>query len=330
MIVAGIDIGAISTKTVILNNNQFVSYNITDTGLNPGQAAVSSLNESLKSGNLSREQLNYVVTTGHGRRTVDFANTMKSEIMACAKGAKQILPSTRVILDLGGQGIRIIKLDKTGTVENFVTNDKCSSGTGCFLDAMAFALGVDLKHLGHLAENSNKAETISTKCTIFAESEVISLVARGKKMEDIIAGLHDSVAKKVVSLTKPLIPPDIGPHAIFVAGGVGKNTGVVKALNKALNMQVFVPNDPQMITAYGAALLAPQEPTPNTAAQNQSKTRSQTQVQTTQKPQPQKQPTPQPKPVPTPVPTPAPQQKLVVYRLKSLPTTEFFKEVRTW
>jgi predicted CoA-substrate-specific enzyme activase len=143
-------------------------------------------------------------------------------------------------------------------VENFVTNDKCSSGTGCFLDAMAFALGVDLKHLGNLAENSERAETISTKCTIFAESEVISLVARGKKMEDIIAGLHDSVAKKVVSLTKPLIPADMGPHAIFLAGGVGKNKGVANAINTALGMQAFVPNDPQVITAYGAALLAPE------------------------------------------------------------------------
>jgi predicted CoA-substrate-specific enzyme activase len=262
MIVAGIDVGAISTKSVILNNNQFVAFNIIDTGLDPHKAAVDSLTAALKQGNLTREQINYIIATGHGRRTVDFANTMKSEIMACARGAKQILPSTRVILDLGGQGIRIIRMDPAGTVDNFVTNDKCSTGTGCFLDAMAFALGVDLKHLGNLAENADHAESISTKCTIFAESEVISLVARGKKMEDIIAGLHDSVAKKVVSLTKPLLPPNLGPHSLFLAGGVGRNKGVVQALNKALGMQIFVPNDPQVITAYGAALLAPQNPAP--------------------------------------------------------------------
>ncbi len=256
MIAVGIDIGAISTKTVILNNGQFIGHNIIETGLDPRNAAEISINQSLTQANLTRDQINYIIATGHGRRTIDFANSMKSEIMACARGAKQILPSTRIILDLGGQGIRIIKLDQNGTVENFVTNDKCSSGTGCFLDAMAFALGVDLKKLGNLAENSTRAETISTKCTIFAESEVISLVARGKKMEDIIAGLHDSVAKKVVSLTKPLLPPNIGPNMIFLAGGVGKNKGVVKALNKALGMQLFVPNDPQVITAYGAALMA--------------------------------------------------------------------------
>ena len=254
MISVGIDIGAISTKTVILNNNQFVSYNIIDTGLNPRMAALTSLDQSLAKANLTKEQVNCVITTGHGRRTIDFANNVKSEIMACAKGAKQILPATRVIIDLGGQGIRVIRLSHDGTVENFVTNDKCSSGTGCFLDAMAFALGVDLKKLGQLAEGSQRAETISTKCTIFAESEVISLVARGKNMEDIIAGLHDSVAKKVASLAKPLLPADIGPNMIFLAGGVGKNKGVVRALNSALGIQIFVPNDPQVITAYGAAL----------------------------------------------------------------------------
>jgi predicted CoA-substrate-specific enzyme activase len=303
MIVAGIDIGAISTKTVILNNNQFVAYNIIDTGLSPAKAAVDSLQQSLTQCNMTREQINYIITTGHGRRTIDFANEMKSEIMACAKGAKAILPSTRVILDLGGQGIRIIKLDPNGTVDNFVTNDKCSSGTGCFLDAMAFALGVDLKHLGNLAEKSEKAESISTKCTIFAESEVISLVARGKRMEDIIKGLHESVAKKVVSLTKPLLPPDPGPHSIFLAGGVGKNKGVVQALNTALGMQIFVPNDPQVITAYGAALLAPQT-IPQKAAQPQSQTQTQQPQQTqTQRPTPTPQPTPQPRTQPTPQPT---------------------------
>jgi predicted CoA-substrate-specific enzyme activase len=257
MISVGLDIGAIYTKTVILNNNQFVGWDIIETGLQPSQTAEASLQNSLKQANLNRNQINFITVTGHGRKTVEFANAVKTEIMTCAYGAKQILPSARIIIDLGGQGIRIIKLDQTGTVENFVTNDKCSSGTGCFLDAMAFALGVDLKQLGQLAENSSHAESISTKCTIFAESEVISLVARGKKMEDIVNGLHASVAKKVASLTKPLIPPDIGQNGIFLAGGVAKNKGVVEALRSALGMQLFVPNDPQVITAYGAALSAP-------------------------------------------------------------------------
>jgi len=260
MIVAGIDVGAIATKTVILNNNQFVGWNILDTGLYPRQAAVNSLQYSMKQANIAYNQIQHIVATGHGRKTVDFATVVKTEIMACAKAAKQILTTSRIIMDLGGQGIRIILLDPNGVVENFVTNDKCSSGTGCFLDAMAFALGVELKELGNLADKSQRAETISTKCTIFAESEVISLVARGKNMADIIAGLHDSVAKKVVSLTKPLMPANMGPNSLFLAGGVGKNKGVVQALIKELGMQLFVPNDPQIITAYGAALLAPKTP----------------------------------------------------------------------
>jgi predicted CoA-substrate-specific enzyme activase len=311
MILAGIDVGAISTKSVILNNNQFVGWNIIDTGLHPRQAAVSSLEQSLKQANLSYNQVNHVVATGHGRKTIDFATVVKTEIMACAKGAKQILSTSRVIIDLGGQGIRIILLDTNGVVENFVTNDKCSSGTGCFLDAMAFALGVELKELGNLAENSQRAETISTKCTIFAESEVISLVARGKTMPDIIAGLHNSVAKKVASLTKPLLPANIGPNSLFLAGGVSKNQGVVKALTEALNMQLFVPNDPQVITAYGAALLAPKTPPteplkPLTSIQ--APTTSPTTSQTpTNAPTPTPTPTPAPSPTPTPAPNPNPQ-----------------------
>ena len=265
MISVGIDVGAISTKTVILNDNQFLAFNIMETGLHPREAAVKSLEESLKKCNLTHDQIGYITATGHGRRTIDFAKAVKTEIMACARGARQILPSTQVIMDLGGQGIRVIKLDTKGTVENFVTNDKCSSGTGCFLDAMAFALNVDLKQLGNLAENSKQAETISTKCTIFAESEVISLVARGKNMEDIIAGLHESVAKKVASLAKPLLPPNPVPYSIFLAGGVSKNKGVVQALNTALGLQAFAPNDPQVITAYGAALMAPGMPAPQPA-----------------------------------------------------------------
>jgi predicted CoA-substrate-specific enzyme activase len=302
MISVGIDIGAISTKTVILNNNQFVAHNIMETGLDPRKAAKTSLELSMKKANLTQNQLNYIIATGHGRRTVEFANNVKSEIMACAKGAKTILPSSRIIIDLGGQGIRVIRLDQNGTVENFVTNDKCSSGTGCFLDAMAFALGVDLKQLGQLAENSQRAESISTKCTIFAESEVISLVARGKNMEDIISGLHDSVAKKVASLTKPLLPANIGPNMIFLAGGVGKNKGVVKALSTALGLQLFVPNDPQVVTAYGAALLAsttpqaspPQPSTPKPAPQSVPKP-----ARPTQPAQPRPQPTPRPATQPT-------------------------------
>ena len=163
MISVGVDVGAISTKTVVLNNNQFIAFNIMDTGLHPKQAAIASLEQSLSQCNLNRNQVNHIVATGHGRRTVDFATTVKTEIMACARGARQILPSTRILIDLGGQAIRVIRIAADGTVENFVTNDKCSVGTGCFLDAMAFALGVDLKQLGQLAENSTYAESISTK-----------------------------------------------------------------------------------------------------------------------------------------------------------------------
>ncbi|MCK5560596.1 MAG: hypothetical protein KAJ51_08390, partial [Thermoplasmata archaeon] len=215
--------------------------------------------------------LDYIVATGHGRRIIDFANTAKPEIMAVAKGAKSLHKATRLVIEIGGQGIRIIAMNKDGTVDNFSTNDKCSAGTGCFLDTMAFALGVELKDLGNLSETSTKPENVSTKCTIFAESEVVSLVARGKHKEDIIAGLHESVAKKVTTMAKPYLtkilgagsksPSPQGPNgaAVFFAGGVAQNPGVRAALEKTLGTKVYTPKNPQIITALGAALMAPKK-----------------------------------------------------------------------
>ncbi len=269
MIVAGVDSGAIATKAVVIDKNKILGSNTLDTGLDPRRVAATVLENALKKSNLKYEDLDYIVATGHGRRTIEFANIAKPEIMACAKGARTLHKATRLVIEIGGQGIRIIALNKDGTVDNFSTNDKCSAGTGCFLDTMAFALGVELKDLGDLSKTSNNPENVSTKCTIFAESEVVSLVARGKSKEDIIAGLHESVAKKVTSMAKPLMPKTIGTTGnlgakangamVFFAGGVAQNMGVRTALEKALGVKVFTPKNPQIVTALGAALMAPKK-----------------------------------------------------------------------
>jgi len=269
MLVAGVDSGSIATKTVIIEDNKILASNTLDTGLDPRRVAATTLENALKKAGRKYEDLDYIVATGHGRRAIEFANTAKPEIMAVAKGARTLHKSTRLVIEIGGQGIRVIALNPDGTVDNFSTNDKCSAGTGCFLDAMAFALGVELKELGDLSGTSKKPENVSTKCTIFAESEVVSLVARGKGKEDIIAGLHESVAKKVASMVKPMLQKTVGNvntqtdsangSKVFFAGGVAQNQGVKDALEKVLGLKLYTPKNPQTVTALGAALMAPKK-----------------------------------------------------------------------
>jgi len=202
MYIAGIDVGSTTTKSVIMDGNRIVSGSVVESGMFPKKAAIKSLDAALGLGNIEYEDLGKVASTGHARKVVDFANDQKPEITATAVGARWIRPDTKIVIDIGGQGIRICKLAPDGTVEKFVTNDKCSAGTGCFLDTLAMALEVGLEDLGDLSQQAKTVCNMTTKCTIFAESEMVSLVARGTPKEDIIAGLHDSVAKKVSAMIK--------------------------------------------------------------------------------------------------------------------------------
>ena len=251
MNIAGIDVGSLTTKTVLMQNGKLLALDIRETGLFPRNAAVDSLEGCLNKRNLAYGDLDYIVATGNARNSLEFVNITKSEITCFAKGVIRVNPRTRIIIDTGSQGIRVIALDENGGVDNFSTNDKCSAGTGCFLDAMAFALEVELENMGELSFASKEQTSISTKCTIFAESEVVSLVARGRRKEDIIAGLHRSVAQKVAGMVKRFMRKG----DITFAGGVAMNVGVKSALEKELGTRVFVPKRPQIIGALGAALL---------------------------------------------------------------------------
>ena len=248
-LVAGMDIGAIAVKTIIINEEGIVSASIFETGVSPRKTATASLQAALEQADLKYEDLSYIVTTGHGRNKIPYSNMAKSEISAMAKGARIADPGARIIADVGGQGIRVIRLAQDGTVEKFLNNDKCSAGTGCFLDTMAIALGVGLEDLGDLSKMSNSPSCMSTKCTIFAESEVVSLVARGTSKEDIIAGLHQSVAQKVKGLVKALGEEN---HLMF-CGGVARNSGVLDEMKRNFGEGMRIPRYPQLITALGAA-----------------------------------------------------------------------------
>jgi predicted CoA-substrate-specific enzyme activase len=248
--VVGMDIGAISVKSILVNDNGIIATSVFETGVSPKKTAVNSLQAVLELAGVEYKDLSRIVTTGHGRNKVTFSDLTKSEISCTAKGVITAQPGTSVIADVGGQGIRVIKMAPDGSIEKFLNNDKCSSGTGCFLDSMAIALKVGIEDMGELSKKSLSPSCLSTKCTIFAESEVVSLVARGTSREDIIAGLHQSVAQKVKGLVKAIG----GGGNIAFCGGVARNNGVVMEMRKALGNGMKIPPHPQLMTALGAAM----------------------------------------------------------------------------
>ncbi|MEM2870425.1 MAG: acyl-CoA dehydratase activase [Thermoplasmata archaeon] len=252
MTAAGVDVGSIATKAVLLADGRMLAHATRPTGLDAAGAALGALEECCGAAGVCREDLVAIVATGNGRKAIPFATKEVSEIMAFAKGARHLLPQVRTAIDLGGQGIRVISMSEQGTVVKFLTNDKCSTGTGCFLEVMAAALDTKTEELGRLALASKVHHNISNTCTVFAESEVVSLVARGKNREDIIAGLLDAMAAKVKTMVNQLGLR----REVFFGGGVARNEGAVRALEGALGVPLHVPDNPDVIGALGAALSA--------------------------------------------------------------------------
>ena len=250
----GIDVGAIATKVLLLKDgHEVLGRHALPTTMEPGKLAELMVVSLLKEHGLLREDIKHIVATGQGRRAISFADMARTEITAFAKGAYFLCPGASVAVDIGGQGIRVMKMGEMGIISDFKTSDKCSSGTGCFLDTMAVALEVGIDTMGELSLSSRHPETISTTCTIFAESEMVSQVAKGKSKEDILAGLNEMVAKKITSLINAT--RSHGP--VFLGGGVGLNIGVAESLKGSLDRELFVAEHPQFVGALGAALLAP-------------------------------------------------------------------------
>lgn len=253
MISAGIDIGSSATKAVILKDKQMLSKAITPSRADPNQAAGFVLKEALKKADLS--EVDVVVSTGYGRRAIDFIDETVTDITAGAKGAVFLgcpFNDVRTVVDLGGQDTKVITLDENGYVANFVMNDKCAAGTGRFLEFMAGVLETKIEDLGNLSLKSRNPLKINSTCTVFAESEVVSLIVQKKKKEDIIAGLHESIAKRIAGMVR-----EIGAEEpVFFCGGGAKNVGIKKALENNLAMNVYIPEEPQFVIALGAALIA--------------------------------------------------------------------------
>ncbi len=252
MIFAGIDIGSITAKAALIKDNKLLGTRVIPTGYNPVIAGQKVFSDLLAHSKINRRDVKAIVATGYGRNSVDFANKAMTEIICHGVGAHFLNPDIRGIIDVGGQDSKAIALDSEGQVENFAMNDKCAAGTGRFLEVMAKALEVKLDDLGSIGLSSRAPSKISSICTVFAESEVISMIAGQQKREDIIAGIHESTAARVgglaakVKLQAPVI----------MTGGVAKNQGVVKALEKRLTLEILVGDFPQENGAIGAAVLA--------------------------------------------------------------------------
>jgi predicted CoA-substrate-specific enzyme activase len=253
MIVAGIDVGAIYTKVALMNNKRIMGLKVVPTGVLPAKAARKALNGVLAKHKLTIGQLGSIVTTGYNRRVVDFDAKAITEIAAFAQGARHLVPDARTVIDIGGQGIRITALDEFGRVSDFKTNDKCSAGTGCFLDVMQTALEAQsFGEMDQLALDASAPEKINCTCTVFAESEVVSLVARGKTKESILAGLVEAMASKVSRMALNLGLKE----EVVLAGGVARNRSVQQALELEVAIPLTVPKHPHLIGAIGAALEA--------------------------------------------------------------------------
>ena len=253
MICAGIDIGSISTKAVILNGSDIKGKLVISTGYNASQAGDRVYDELLDAIGMRRSDVDSVVSTGYGRNAVTFADRAMTEIICHGTGAHFLKPDVRSIIDIGGQDSKAMVLDPEGRVREFVMNDKCAAGTGRFLEVMARALESDLDSFGDLSLKSDNPSSISSICTVFAESEVISLISKGESREDIIAGIHESVASRVAALAKRIGVSE----PVMMTGGVAINIGVVRALERALGLTITVlPEYAQVNGAIGAALIA--------------------------------------------------------------------------
>ncbi len=249
---AGIDIGSITAKAAIVEGERILGTKIIFTGYNAEAAGEKVYKDLLAEIGLDASAVSKIVSTGYGRNSVKFAHRSFTEIMAHAAGAYFLNPKIRTIIDIGGQDSKVIKLSTEGKVEDFSMNDRCAAGTGRFLEVMAKVLELDTGEMASLALRSSRELSISSVCTVFAESEVVSLIGRGEKIEDISAGLFNAIVKRVAAMYARLGSPE----PLVFTGGVARNAGVVHAMERVFKRKVILPEVPDIMGAYGAALFA--------------------------------------------------------------------------
>ncbi len=253
MYTCGIDVGSVSTEVVILDSerDRIVSYIIAPTGSDSKNATRKAFDDSLKKAGLVDNEVKAIVATGYGRINIPFADKNITEISCHARGAVSLFPDLKMVIDIGGQDSKIIKLENGNPID-FLMNDKCAAGTGRFLEVMARAMEINLEEFAPIFTKTTGKVDITSTCTVFAESEIVSLIGQGIDKNKIIKGLIYSITDRITSMIER-----VGlEEPICMTGGVAKNLGVVKALEEKLDVKINIPDEPQITGALGAAYLA--------------------------------------------------------------------------
>ena len=253
-LVAGCDVGSTTGKALIMRDGEVLGYSIIPCAVRPEVTAEEALDLALEQAGINRrEELAYIVGTGYGRIRIPFADENVSEITCHGVGAYYLNPADRTLIDIGGQDCKVIRISPKGKVIDFAMNDKCAAGTGRFFEAMARVLEISLQDLSELSLRSEDPAQITSQCSVFAESEVITLLNEGAEISDIAAGINEAISARLASLVRK-----VGlEEEVTVSGGCAKNGGLIRSLEKKLGVQVkSLEMDPQVIGALGAALIA--------------------------------------------------------------------------
>ena len=252
MITAGIDMGAKTTKVVILKDDKVVAKWLVLTGFEQREAADKAMAEALAQAKLSRDDIKQIVATGAGRKAVSWVKEYVTEVSADARAMTFLHPNVRTVIDVGAEEGRAIKCTPDGKVADFAVNEKCAAGAGTFVEAMARALELKIEEMGELSLQSTTAVPMNAQCTVFAESEVVSLIHANTPKPDIVRAVHDAIASRIISMARRVgVEKDVA-----LIGGVALNVGFHDALKRGLGTDVLVPADPEFVGALGAALIA--------------------------------------------------------------------------
>jgi benzoyl-CoA reductase subunit D len=252
MIAAGVDVGARSTKVVLLGEGQILSRSRTLTGFDQKAAVRQALDEASKRAGMTADQVEKSVATGVGKRAAMSVSNRITEVVADAEGARHLFPNARTVIDVGAEEARVIKCDQRGKVVDFSMNEKCAAGVGAFVEAMARALDLTIEDMGAVSLQSQKTIPLNSQCVVFAESEVVSLMHAKTDKQDIARAVHDAIASRIGCLVRSVGAED---QVVFV-GGLARNVGLVDSFRRNMSVDLMIPNEPEFVGALGAALIA--------------------------------------------------------------------------
>ncbi len=250
--VAGLDVGSVFTKAVIRNDGAVSSYSIVASAGSYRKSAQKALDEAASKAGLSPQSISFIVATGYGASVVSFSNQQASELSCQGRGISHLFPSVRTIIEVGGQASKVVKINKEGRVTDFAVSERCAAGSGRFLHVIARVLGIEIDNIGKLSLQSKNKVKFSTSCAVFAETETISRIAEGSSKEDILAGLHEAMANKILNLLQRV---RLEKDCAFTGGGA-KDIGLIKAVEEKIGTELLVPPEPFITGALGAALVA--------------------------------------------------------------------------